>query len=151
MNFANKYLIPYLQISKNCGINTEGDCYFPYRNKNERDTYRNFTDTRARFYLNDGTLVGVLVNANAGVIAIYFDINGQQNPNMFGKDLFEYWYYINNPDTTELNGKLLPGYNHLTREDHITGEMSGACKNKGWGCADLIMKDGWQMKDDYPW
>jgi prepilin-type N-terminal cleavage/methylation domain-containing protein len=85
-----------------------------------------------------------------GVISLTVDINGTKGPNVLGIDGFEM--------------RLIAGYDNIrfpceskTREK-LFNEGYGACSRNGkWFyyngecCTALIVKDGWQIKADYPW
>jgi len=99
--FNNKYLIPYLSVSKNCETDTNGDCnpnYFKSLSgvASAEDNER----TRSSFYLNDGTLVSSSTFASDAYkdVHIYVDINGQKKPNIKGKDVFVFVYIIYSRD-----------------------------------------------------
>ena len=74
---------------------------------------------------------------------IIVDLNGPQKPNKAGRDVF--WFSINKSQ------------NKVTPLSYYAGEREcGTVSEAGsWGggytCADKIMKDGWTIKDDYPW
>ncbi len=162
VDFANTYLIPYLKVSKNCENKTTSDCAFNYSNLND-DTKRSFNNRYARFYLNDGTFITLRIENGLRAdertykqAYMYIDINGQKKPNKFGKDLFFFKYYIfHGTQTSNYTGKFLPyGYNYS--RDYLagkTGDSGGSCSREKSGtlCAALILKDGWAIKDDYPW
>lgn len=158
--FADKYIIPYLKIAKNCGTKTTGECKFGYTYLN-KSLSTNLDAAYSRFYLNDGTLIGVITwNVIGGeglpqrYAQIYIDVNGQKPPNTWGKDIFRFEYYVFvNTQENAGNGKLIPtGYNwsieSLTKDGETWNCNKGA---NGSACGALIMKQGWQMKDDYPW
>ncbi len=71
-----------------------------------------------------------------------------------GKDVFYYiyWVFMRN-SSNPLNGTFKAACPNSTRENLVSENMGGACnKNQnGVCCAALIMRDGWQIKDDYPW
>ena len=83
------------------------------------------------------------------------DINGYKKPNKFGRDLFmmcidadkgitpHYWN-----DNEDANIKR-------TREQLLKGPSSyryNCSKSaRGMWCAAVILRDGWQIKNDYPW
>jgi prepilin-type N-terminal cleavage/methylation domain-containing protein len=147
VDFANKYLIPYLKVSKNCeNINT-GGCAFSVANLD--DGSRVTIGTQAtRFYLTDGTFILIQsyekesTSFPGGGANIYVDINGQKPPNTWGKDAFEYKYYLS-------SGKFLPPGLGKSRQTLLDSYCN---KNvAGNACAALIMNDSWQIKDDYPW
>jgi hypothetical protein len=85
---------------------------------------------------------------------VYIDINGQNKPNTYGKDIFRFLYimYYGSP-THSLNGKFIPGGGNMNVIALIAdGDESNCNKNAaGLYCAGLIMKQGWQITDDYPW
>ena len=86
------------------------------------------------------------------------DLNGPKNPNRAGRDIF--YFALNIPFREgEITKKipLLSGYVSGTSETTTRDEMIKDCRgdNSGWGagkmCTLLIMNDGWEIKDDYPW
>jgi prepilin-type N-terminal cleavage/methylation domain-containing protein len=148
VNFANTYLIPYLKVIKNCENKTDEECEFKYSYLNKSISMP-MGSSYARFYLNDGTLLAVMsvldTTNHLAYAMVYIDINGQKSPNTNGKDMFYYIYCINEPGC---KGKFVP---YKFDEERITLKTNYCSKqNSGWGCAALIMKDGWQIKDDYP-
>ncbi len=161
IDFANKYLVPYLKVSNNCENKTTGLCQAEWNYLNR--TGQGFHDSRySRFYLNDGTLIVLLArnyidydnNLYYQYAYVYIDINGQKKPNMFGKDVFRFIYYIHyGPPNDPSSGKFLPFAYDLPLETLIQNGYSYSCNREtnGDGCAALIMKQGWQMTDDYPW
>ncbi len=157
-DFANKYLIPYLKVSKNCGIKTQNDCKFAYNYLDNSGPYTHGSNV-ARFYLTDGVLIGVIAqngeseNALQKTARIIIDINGDKKPNMVGKDIFYFTYYIfyRTPDSN-FNGKFMPWAYSYTRADLMNSNYNSCNKNSnGIYCTALILKDGWRIADDYPW
>jgi hypothetical protein len=162
LNFANKYLIPYLKVSKNCETKTTGDCEFKflYLNKTGPAILNSYW---ARFYLTDGSLIGVESQNRTtedGVyreyVEIMVDINGQKGPNVSGRDVFQFrylFYETSHPENTAPVGKLVTIATGWSRSNLLSESNSWTCnKNKTGGyCATVIMRDGWQIKDDYPW
>lgn len=87
--------------------------------------------------------------------AFYIDLNGFKKPNTFGKDIHSFYITASHgilPFNTE-DGMY--DYDAMTRTK--TREGSGnnnyKCNAQGRGmwCTALIMIDGWEIKDDYPW
>ena len=114
-----------------------------------------YANYAAGFHLNDGTFVAVKVDNNSPTYKraiIKVDINGNKKPNKVGRDIFEFAYNLVTSNKLA-GGRLVPTGNELSRSDLISGSDEYLCsKNKfGTKCAALIMKDGWQIKDDYPW
>ena len=102
-----------------------------------------------QLYLSNGAIVVVLVrygedDSSYGTAEFHIDINGYKGPNVWGKDVFRIAlndypnkgkYIFGNPD----------GHSRafLLRE-HCT-------KTTAYECAAVLMMDGWEFKDDYPW
>ncbi|MBR6164071.1 prepilin-type N-terminal cleavage/methylation domain-containing protein [bacterium] len=154
--FTKKYMLPYLSIAKDCGLQTTNECKFEYNNLNG-STGRNIDNSYHRFYLSDGTLVAVNARQNLSssghkkMANIFVDINGQKKPNKQGRDIFGFNYMID-CIFPQLNGKLVPRYFDQNRASLVSNSDSMCHKNQqGDGCLALIMLDSWQIKDDYPW
>ena len=86
---------------------------------------------------------------------LYIDVNGPEHgPNVLGKDVFEYMLAIG---STIYNSVLVPPCSGYTRDELLkkcSKDFDGAACGAVGGyscCATLIMQDGWQIKDDYPW
>ena len=70
---------------------------------------------------------------------IYVDINNSNKPNKFGRDVFQF---------KRTNEGIKPyGYNYTD------SEIKNGCSKTETGitCSAKIMKDGWKIKEDYPW
>ena len=165
-NFAEKYFFPYLNVTEKClennTIKTKGVCAFKfsYLNPNiEKDELQN---NYYRFILSDGALVAFAcyqsTEALGNICGIMIDINGIKSPNIYGRDIFRYTYFVK-PGTTDYattyNGRIVPSCVESSRESLISNSSASCNKNAperaGQCCSALIMKDGWQIKDDYPW
>lgn len=72
------------------------------------------------------------------------DINGRKGPNVFGKDIF--YFMISNKN--KLAGYNYYGYN---REQILENSCNKTSSGRNEACTALIMMDGWEIKDDYPW
>ncbi len=153
--FADTYMIPYLKVSKNCGTDTTDACAFKNTYLN-RSTTGQFGSACTRFYLNDGILIALELRyygydpTQNLTASIYVDINGQKAPNMWGKDIFAFDYRIKNYVSGN-NGQFAAWGSTCTREKILRDTWG--CHKEGAGsyCSGLIMKDGWEIKDDYPW
>lgn len=158
--FAEKYMIPYLSIIKDCGYETTGDCSFEKANLNTPNNKSGYSNEFYRLILADGTALifrAVTGSRTTGGetfrysrVYIYIDINGKKNPNVLGKDVFYYSYFIflTNP---VLSG-LVP-YGCEGKPQNSRNGLKERCKKDSDGsyCAGLIWKDGWTIADDYPW
>ncbi len=115
-----------------------------------------------KVFLNDGTfftMLGPLGNSYSIVV----NLNGYSHPNRWGRDIFAfsivqgkgfvpYGLYTGlvSPDT----GEVIGSFGDSMSRDEITGTGNSRACNKekdGIWCAALIMFDGWEIKDDYPW
>lgn len=120
-----------------------------------------------RYMLPNGVYITVYSSPYSGVNLrktsawIIVDINGSSRPNRAGRDVFFMGIY---PYLQSETGKVTLGiheqcgsgeiHTRLTREKILTSGCA-TCKKDytgaGYACGLLIQKDGWQIKDDYPW
>ena len=151
--FFERYLKPFLILSKDCKNSTEGSCDFVFKELN--GTEKSLNSTWARFYLNDGTFVGL--QARGGdkyrVVYLYVDTNGKKRLNVVARDIFMLEYWLQNDDYPEYVGKLYP-YGHEYSKFQLTStDNENNCNptKNGNYCAALIIKDNWQIVEGYPW
>ena len=92
--------------------------------------------------------------------ALYIDVDGpEKGENKLGIDDFDYMLTIGRGDkTTNLrNGILTTPCEQFTREELLEKCSKTSnwtyCNTSGASscCSTLIMHDGWEIKDDYPW
>lgn len=91
-----------------------------------------------------------------GFTTIIVDINGLQKPNKFGRDVFMYSIQFD-----QINGVILPYgigiiygiYKHtdFSRDELMNMDDSRSCSKSGFYCAAVILKDSWNIENDYPW
>lgn len=154
LTFWQTYFFPYLKISKICDSADGSDFYDCWSSdiKNLDGTLYSATDVNTAynltFILADGATVYTASAPNYG--SIYVDINGKSKPNVLGKDVFRLDFGYNG-----LNGLHIDGYDR-TRSDILNGTPPNAINScnkayRGTMCGSVIQKDGWQIKDDYPW
>jgi len=106
------------------------------------------------FVLINGARISINGYNDGGKI-IHIDVNGLSGPNTVGKD--EFIFFLSSTDGLlpygygGVNGETF-GRNNYSRAI-VTGTSNLACaKGKsGYWCSALIMNDGWQIADDYPW
>ena len=112
--------------------------------------------------LNSGALVfvpnGTHRQPSAQNQCFVVDVNGLKGPNQFGRDAFFLCVdaYNNAVIPHRYNDYELPPYTERSREQLINGPSNegyqcNKTNGRGMWCAALIMRDGWQIKDDYPW
>lgn len=153
-SFAEKYITPYLSVLKICGTSDSDDCKFKFTSvSNEFDL-----SDKYKFILGDGTKV-VFPHSNISgtlnYVYVVIDINGDKGPNKSGRDVFVFMYNFALPQAGEENqGRFITVYPVRDRASNMGSCRADASTSFGsvnYGCAALIMKDGWQIKDDYPW
>ncbi|MCD7879922.1 MAG: type II secretion system GspH family protein [Candidatus Gastranaerophilales bacterium] len=104
------------------------------------------------YVFNDGTIMYFRNLSSTSSISIYYDINGEKGPNSAGKDI----HYFNirqydNSETKEHWVKVCAGPHCVGGTANSSREtLLKYCSMKAASCTVLIMKDGWQIKDDYP-
>lgn len=119
--FADKYLLPYLNYMK-----TEVKGIHLY------------------VYLTDGSYIKV---RNGGCIVFVTDVNGEKATNVIGRDNFSFTYC---PYSMPMyhTGKVAP-YSYLVNANRQRALEE--CKSNGDTCSELLMRDGWEFKKDYPY
>ena len=152
--YFEKYWKPYLKIAKMC--NTYQECGYTaidpltFANGNHSTTSI-VNHMRTTFYLPDGVLLAISLQSGGGTsedgspipvsdnLGIFIDLNGANRPNQYGKDFFV--------ATLTKKGVLPSGYN-LSYD-----EVAENCSKTGSGshCMSKLIRDGWKIKDDYPW
>ncbi len=142
--FANKYLIPYLKVSKILGTKSQYQYYSMSKNLIKMGGYA--------FTLSDGTLIFLQSENSDGIVMdkmyIKIDINGFTGPNTMGKDIFIIYL---NKSVSQTLAFMGTGYSR----DYLINDLRG-CKfsehiSAGHYCGALIQHDGWQIAPDYPW
>lgn len=154
-DFFDLYLAKNFNIIKNCKSATgcwNDNGVFQLRGSLHQENPLN--SYWSKLTLSDGTYVALLKQDNAH-IHIMVDINGSKKPDRFGKDIFEFTM-TSEPFTDYAHKIAGPGLyffcNGLSR-DELAYTNSEACNSSKTGqcCGALIMYDGWQIKNDYPW
>ena len=167
--FFNEFIFSQLKspkvISKGsdvyttCESNLTDYCYKRLNGNYHDESIRNLFDNgRAFFTVNDGNLYYIYIHRwdikydeEGNVVErtlryitnsqAYVDINGSSGPNTLGKDVFAFTIDFD-------KGSAYPmGYTSTINT------INSVCSKSGTGlyCAEKIRRDGWQIKDDYPW
>lgn len=162
----DKYFAPYLKVSKVC---VDADGYYEYWCldggyesgevywlKGHPAGYAMHFSGASLFtwwdaiqvYLADGSTMFLTSfgSSMGGLTAneknIIVDVNGAKAPNRVGRDIFLF--------VIDANRGLMP-----VRYNSTSAQITLYCKDAtgaiGASCAAKIMRDGWQIKDDYPW
>ncbi len=144
--YFNRYWKPYLKVAKIC--NTYQECGYktvtPWKTLNGDHTSMHVVapSVRTTFLTPDGILFVIFSTGGDSTVAyynVYVDLNGSKEPNQLGKDLF---YFIRTD-----KGILPECYNNAmtTINSSCSRNSGGAC------CAAKLARDGWEMKESYPW
>lgn len=103
------------------------------------------------FKVLDGTVV-FIEKQDDNHQHIWVDLNGLNKPNTFGKDIF-ILTLVKDSLNDSIHVISKPGiymYGHgLSREKVISSHCLK--NNTGYACGQLILMDGWQISNDYPW
>ena len=167
--FGQKYILPYLKGADNISSRALGSRKYWKSLDGTYDSSGSYMNGYPMYALPDGMLLSFTgrntiddpVNRYGTSLRINIDINGDRGPNQYGRDVFVFTIF---PFDSRSNGKLVPGVNERCSNGAIHNNLSRdflvyngcwTCKHDhtgtGYGCAAVIMKDGWEIKDDYPW
>lgn len=144
--FYNKYLFPYFKNTVLCSnyqicpyeIHGISAGVFYYLNGTE-SPFTPIANGRITMLFPDGSIM-IFSLSGANGSKVFLDVNGVKKPNMFGKDVFIF-------ERNE-NGNLIP-FCH----DKTDAQVQSSCSENDTGqcCAEKIMRDGWEFRNDYPW
>lgn len=146
--YVQTYWLPYFKSIQECS--KYGDCSYDAVAKSPNgSTNLNLTgNNRYSIILSDGTLIAFVPfawdeDSNTqywgGSQTFYIDLNGAKKPNIIGKDVFIFKIS---------NNKIIANCQTST-ENYINSNCSksGNCQC----CSGKIVRDNWEIKDDYPW
>ena len=147
-SFADTYLIPYLKLLTK-PILTSNIEYAGYKYPKTRDGREYMFTPSYILVLTNGVTLFMLYNGSTSVYTyplIFVDINGKKGLNILGRDFFAFQF-------DGVNKMKLEALGPDTDRDRLKSYcMSGnGEKYENLYCTKLIMLDGWQIKDDYPW
>ncbi|MFR1672347.1 MAG: hypothetical protein ACLSWI_05315, partial [Candidatus Gastranaerophilaceae bacterium] len=93
-----------------------------------------------------------VINHGANYRYITVDLNGVKGPNVAGRDVFVFDVSGKSLPYLGTRGLVLPHPKDLT-EEQINNQCNSTSSNtwNGETCFSKIIKDGWEIKDDYPW
>ena len=157
IEFSQKYVIPYLAKATDLGYKAIDELgYKKITNLDGTDPlWLQMGVPSYTVILEDGTLVGIKVDSTNGgteenpisiLWAIFFwtDLNGLKGPNVVGRDVFLFKLRL------EQNAKFMPYYYEKSLySSTLAGCQRGDIESRC--CTGLIMLDGWEIKDHYPW
>lgn len=146
--FMEKYITPFLKnIGKTSGRDINTLINYKYLNgQTITELSVNGTDTSVR-KLADGTIIFVdsWTPDDGSYRTVMIDINGYRRPNMLGKDLFSFEINRTNglsPSGSCVDDECLAPTLHMCNKNAAKG---------GYACANVIIQNGWQISDNYPW
>ncbi len=175
-DFMAEYINPYVKVVKEC--TSIKKCYSNTSKQPLAIDRNTALSVEYLTVLADGSYLGISTSAPSGKV-FYFDINGSKGPNYSGRDIF-YFYLVNtstmrideNCASTQykLQSGIYPGgygncydvYTSYTREKLLGTDITRGCNRNttkgedqiafaGDACTALIMRDGWEIRNDYPW
>ena len=164
-NWFDKYLAPYIVKLKDCrtgGANCIGEYKVCNPVKGTCSSYDSEANSRILYVFADGSSIsgytgGSFVEGGltSGGIAfeIGYDTNGFNKPNTIGKDIFYFVFHVNQEDENYIS---CTGCINGCKDGKVSTrsprhELLDACKKEPGSCSCLLMADGWEFKDDYPW
>lgn len=146
--YVEKYWLPYLKIIKNCS--SSRDCSYPNPAKtlNNSEGLDIVGNDRYTLILPDGIMLAIVPfdwdgknHVINGRQSFYVDLNGAKAPNVIGKDVFVFTLNL-------VNNRI----DAFCQQGNLSG-INQNCSYSGPGhcCAAKIIRDGWEIKNDYPW
>jgi len=173
--FAEKYLLPYLRVSKMCGEKRTDECYYQYSNYHAVGWYSP-ADKEVQFYLADGTMISLwtayVENGRYISAPMMVDINGHKKPNLYGKDIFFITYTLVYDNVVYGKIEAAKTHNGISWDLYSSagcnkGYNDGTATALGFYCAAVLERNGWtvptieqyaamynttnNVKDFYPW
>lgn len=158
--FIDHYLKPYCKIIREFAPDEfPHDFHILCRTGEICDPYGAFKNAQ-KIILTNGTLIAphpLSFQLNGEMYhgaTIIVDINGLKRPNKYGKDVFMFSFDYKNglkPYGLGFIASMENTQKLVSRDSLLKGSDLRACQNDGIYCAAVIMMDGWEICDDYPW
>ena len=161
--FVKKYLTKFLEI-RETRVSDSGQNY-KYLSGSPC-TEALCTSASYVISLADGTnlVVSQYTGFNTGRVVVV-DVNGDKQPNTIGKDVFTFSIQPKVKVAPFGYGKFGGAWDDSSSDEYVnqifgkydrsvlTGDGTYACRKgkRGFWCAALILSDGWEIRDDYPW
>ena len=151
--FFRKYYLPYMSGYDEC----TADCFkkLGYSLSYLSGTVDNGAAVNS--YLvktSDGMYIYFLPNV-PGYIWMYVDINGSRKPNKVGRDIFVFDIYAY-PFPTNTSLYRLKFWNYYYSDDKLYSAEDYGCNKRapkfaGFNCGEAILRNNWEIPDNYPW
>lgn len=133
LSFFNKYLAKYLKyvsVDENASY-TESDNIVRYIKVSLADS--------SYFYMKLGACID-----------LRFDVNGDKAPNKDGRDIYTFVICSGNNADYHCAGKPFCPYGYGVFYNNRTAAKNNCAKGAGDTCANLLLIDNWEFKEDYP-
>lgn len=161
-DWFDTYIMQYVNVLKNCRENSRACiaeykyCQFP---ESQCSTAGAIASSSVLYVFNDGSMITAItgggLDSETGLttgltLHIRYDMNGYAKPNIFGRDIFSYRFTINrNKFYMECdNHKSITGGSVSTNDSRES--LIEACRDNPQTCSCLLMKDNYEVKEDYP-
>ena len=142
-DFFKKYFEPYIVGMKKYGTNTSDKVAYPVNNIDGKYIFNILT----WYILSDGTSVSMFSDGT-DYCWIFVDINGSNNPNSLGKDIF--MLEIQRKKTVIFSGHNVKDKSNDTDRNYSCKKATGQ-RFAGGYCGAWIQAAGWKIPDGYPW
>lgn len=92
---------------------------------------------------------------NGGCLDLYYDLNAENPPNTYGKDIFIFLLCNDKIEAKNYLGSennYFGAYNGIKYDNNINSreDLLDACKEAPSYCSLLLQYDNWEFKEDYP-
>ena len=148
--FSQKYLIPYVKVTRNFGYNDSR--LIGYGERTAPTTGLKYVNSGYMFLLSNNVYVNVslsgrcieydgdtCIKRSVNNIVFLTDMNGFSQPNTVGKDLFYMQFDVETKKFSMMGN---------ARNKAIALQN---CKNDAQFCGFYIFLNDWQIDDSYPW
>ncbi len=135
----------HFSISKSCTSDESlANCWKTSATGKEKVTYKNLNKNAISFggvktiILKNGVILGYKLHSSTGrtLGAFYMDVNGNDKPNIGGRDLFS--FYINS------KGHIVDENSYRGEQNNLNTQYNN-CKSDYWWCYGALADGGWKM------
>ena len=154
--FFQKYYLPYMSGYDEC---YSSRCFekLNYSLKTLSDSDGSgLMDTYYIVKTYDGMFIYFLPNIPATYFWMFVDINGSKKPNKIGRDVFVFDIYGYNDITSREKYRLKFWGYYKSNDEELYNADNYGCNKKatryaGFNCGEIILRNNWEIPDDYPW
>ncbi len=154
--FFQKYYLPYMNGAEECNF---VNCFLKLNYSWFQLSGYSASGMAVANYIvrtSDGMYLYFLPNTPGGYIWMFVDINGAKRPNKVGRDIFVFDIYgyanVTRRENFRLKfwGQHKPKYEDLLNSDYY-GCNKKAVGYSGFQCGEVILRNNWEIPEDYPW